>query len=129
MEDPAPNPPSVPLLTTTDPTYIWTRGATSGGNVTDEGGGTVTDRGICWATTEAPVITDNHLHSGSGLGAFTIVIGGLTRNTTYHVRAFATNASTTSYGYDYEFTTPIYSALGDGPGKVYFSGGKVQVIE
>jgi hypothetical protein len=92
------------------------------------GGGTVSDRGICWKTTVNPVITDSHVHSGTGLGIFTATITGLSLNITYHIRSFAINETGIIYGADVEFTTPEYTVLKNGT-KVLVSGGKVLVIK
>ena len=79
--------------------------ATSGGNITTDGGLSITVRGVCWATTANPVATGNHTTDGSGSGTFTSSITGLTSNTVYHVRAYATNSTGTYYGDDLTFTT------------------------
>lgn len=69
--------------------------------VTDEGGGTVTDTGICWSTSFNPTIADNFKSSGSGgVGPFTVDIldiDGLLNDTTYYFRAYATNLYGQSY--------------------------------
>ena len=98
-------------VTTTTPSAITMTTATGGGNVTYDGGATVSAKGVCWATTANPVVTGNHTTDGSGLGTFTSSITGLTANTTYHVRAYATNANGTFYGEDITFSTlcGIYS--------------------
>ena len=97
--------PGGAVVTTTAVTGITLTGAASGGNVTADGGSSVTARGVCWATTANPVATGNHTTDGAGLGSFTSTISGLSANTTYHVRAYATNANGTFYGADVAFTT------------------------
>lgn len=89
---------SRPTVTTQAVSSILTGSATGNGNVTIQGSTAVTDRGVCWNTTGTPTIADNHSHSGSGLGAFTSPITGLTEGQTYYVRAFATNSAGTNYG-------------------------------
>jgi hypothetical protein len=42
---------------------------------------------------------------GSGLGAFTSMVSGLTANTQYYLRAYATNSAGTAYGNLVEFST------------------------
>ena len=98
--------PGGATVSTTAATSITTNSATSGGNVSADGGSAVTARGVCWATTTNPVATGNHTTDGSGLGTFTSYITGLTPSTTFHVRAYATNANGTYYGNDITFTTP-----------------------
>ena len=89
---------TIPSVTTSVVSNITDNSATCGGNVTSDGGATVTARGICWSTNQNPTIGDNHTTDGSGIGAFTSSITGLVPNTTYYVRAYATNSEGTSYG-------------------------------
>ena len=42
------NPGNLATLTTLPIDNITTSGATSGGNITNDGGSTITSRGICW---------------------------------------------------------------------------------
>ena len=84
---------------------ITANSAQCGGEVTADGGATVTERGICWSTNGNPSLADNHVTAGSGVGAFSASIRGLEANTTYHVRAYATNEKGTAYGLDREFVT------------------------
>ncbi|MCH7658220.1 MAG: fibrobacter succinogenes major paralogous domain-containing protein [Bacteroidetes bacterium] len=94
-----------PTVTTSSASDIAETSATVGGNVTDDGGATVTARGVCWSTSQNPTITDEHTTDGSGTGSFTSSITGLTQNTTYYVRAYATNSVGTAYGNEVSFTT------------------------
>ena len=96
----------VPTLTTTAVTGMTLTTAASGGNITADGGGAVTARGVCWATTANPVIgATNTTTDGTGTGVFTSAITGLLAGTGYHVRAYATNSAGTAYGADVPFTT------------------------
>lgn len=84
--------------------------ATGGGKITDVGGvggAPVTARGICWATTENPTITNSKTTNGSGSGTFTSAITGLNSETTYYVRAYATNSVGTTYGTQKSFSTKL----------------------
>lgn len=76
-----------------------------GGEVTNEGSETVTERGICWSTSQNPTTADSKKSSGDGIGTFSVDITGLTENTTYYVRAYATNSVNTSYGEQKTFKT------------------------
>lgn len=96
---------TLPTITTFDVYNISSTSATSGGNVTSEGYGTVSSRGVCWSTNQNPSISDYHSNDGNGIGTFTSNITGLTGNTTYYVRAFATNEAGTAYGEQKTFTT------------------------
>ena len=95
----------IPTLTTTALTNITTTSVTSGGLISKDGGATVTARGVCWSTTSNPTVGDSHTSDGNGAGSFTSNITGLTPNTLYHVRAYATNKVGTAYGADISFTT------------------------
>ena len=103
--DPESIPCTEPTVTTTVPTGIASTAATGGGNVTSDGGTTVTTRGVCWSTAAGPTISDHSVLSGSGTGGFTATITGLTENTTYYVRAYATNSAGTAYGENRSFKT------------------------
>jgi len=95
----------LPTVTTRAITNVTPTSAVSGGNVTDDGGGTVTARGVCWSTSTNPTIAGNKTTNGTGTGAFTSNITGLLENTTYYVRAYATNSAGTAYGNQLSFTT------------------------
>ena len=79
--------------------------ATCGGDVSSIGGSAVTARGLCWSTGQTPTLTDNLVINGTGTGTFSSLITGLTANTPYHVRAYATNSYGTGYGETKSFTT------------------------
>ena len=95
----------LPTVTTAAVSNITTSSATCGGNVTSDGNAAVTARGVCWSTSPNPTISGSHTTDGSGTGSFTSSITGLTDNTTYYVRAYATNSEGTAYGEERTFTT------------------------
>lgn len=99
------NPVTGAVVTTTTVTSVTTTTAVSGGNITSDGGGSITARGVCWATTANPDLTKSKTTDGSGTGTFTSNLTALTPGTLYHVRAYATNSSGTTYGADVTFTT------------------------
>jgi len=101
---------TIPTVTTANITNIASTTATGGGNVTSSGGATVTTRGICYSTSPNPTIYNSKVPSGSGTGSFTAQMTGLAQNTTYHVRAYATNSQGTGYGANKSFTTTIGQA-------------------
>jgi phosphodiesterase/alkaline phosphatase D-like protein len=92
-------------VTTANVTTITAVSAIGGGNVTDEGDAPVTARGVCWSTVLNPTTADSFTVDGSGAGAFTSTLTGLTPGTTYYVRAYATNLYGTVYGGQIQFTT------------------------
>jgi pectinesterase len=89
---------ALPTVTTTTATYISATFLTTGGNVTADGGGTITTKGVCWNTSGSPTTSDSYLSGGAGVGSFTSSVTGLTVGTTYYFRAYATNILGTSYG-------------------------------
>ena len=113
----------IPVLSTTAVTDITQATATCGGNITSDGGATVTARGVCWSTGQTPTISDNKTTDGTGAGEFSSILSGLSPNTTYYVRAYATNSSGTGYGSAMSFTTQEGSSGGTftdtRDGKVY----------
>lgn len=96
---------TVPVITTSQVTNVSAIAATCGGNITSDGGSVVTARGICWGTEENPTVSGSHTSDGNGVGNFVSSITGLAANTTYYVRAYATNAIGTGYGETVTFTT------------------------
>ena len=97
--------PILAVLSTSAISVYAATTATAGGNITSDGGSSITDRGICWSTSANPTISDSHTHDGTGTGSFTSNMTGLTASTLYHFRAYATNSGGTSYGSDISFTT------------------------
>ena len=103
----------LPTVTTTaEVTDITVSSATCGGEVTFNGNVSVTARGICWSTKQNPTIEDDKTIDGSGVGIFTSNLSNLERNTTYYVRAYATNEVGTAYGEEVTFTTLERNANG-----------------
>jgi uncharacterized protein (TIGR02145 family) len=96
---------TLPVVTTTTVTSITASSASSGGDVTDAGNGTISARGVCWGTTTGPLVTGNHTTDATGTGSFTSSLVGLAGNTTYYLRAYATNSAGTSYGSETTFKT------------------------
>ena len=95
----------MPTVTTGNVTNIGTTTATCGGNVTGDGGAAVTARGVCWSTTQNPTTTNSKTSNGTGVGAYSSNLTGLSPNTTYYVKAYATNSKGTAYGEQKTFTT------------------------
>jgi uncharacterized protein (TIGR02145 family) len=111
--------PSLPTISTTAVTSILQSTAVSGGNITSDGGSSVTAKGVCWNTSPDPAISDNKTNEGSGFGSFVSNITGLTTNTTYYLRAYSTNNIGTSYGNQVSFTTSAPFTVTDVDGNVY----------
>ncbi len=96
----------IPTLSTSAVSNLGTTTATSGGNVSADGGATVTARGVVWSTNPTPVISlMTKSSNGSGTGTFSSSLTSLSPNTTYFVRAYATNSAGTAYGKEISFKT------------------------
>lgn len=95
----------VPVLSTIDITGITSNSAISGGNITDEGSGSIISKGVCWSLNDNPDIEDNKTSEGPRAGSFSSIMTGLETGTTYFVRAYATNSSGTGYGMSLSFIT------------------------
>jgi chitodextrinase/C1A family cysteine protease len=104
---------TAPTVTTNTVTSIGDNSAVSGGNITSNGGATVTASGLVYAKTASPTLTTGTVVSTSPVvtsGSYSLTMSGLTSGTTYYVRAYATNSKGTSYGTERTFTT-----TGDAP--------------
>jgi hypothetical protein len=99
---------TVPTVTTNSISSITTKSAVSGGNVTNEGGSSVTVRGICWSKSSNPTTSNSTAVDGTGTGTFSSSMTGLSWWSTYYVRAYATNSSGTSYGANVQFKTKFW---------------------
>lgn len=98
-------PPTVSSTTTVN--SITQTTATSGGTITSDGGAPVTARGACWDQSGGPALDNPHTNDGTGIGTFTSNITGLSANTLYYVRSYATNSAGTGYGPRIQFTTAV----------------------
>ena len=95
----------LPTLTTVQPTATSIN-ISAGGNISSDGGYTIMARGLCYSTSNSePTLSDAYTTSGTGSGSFTSVITNVSVNTTYYVRAYATNSIGTGYGDVYSVTT------------------------
>ena len=108
---------NTPVLTTFEVTGITLTNALSGGNITDDGGATVTSRGVCWSEKQTPTIKDSKTMDGAGAGSFKSNINELKHSKTYYVRAYATNSKGTGYGSTMLLNTKL--GVEDVDGNVY----------
>jgi uncharacterized protein (TIGR02145 family) len=95
----------LPTISTNSISSISSTAATSGGNVSSDGGSTVTARGIVYNNLQNPTTSDNFTNNGTGTGSFISVVTGLSASTLYYIRAYATNSVGTAYGNQLSFTT------------------------
>jgi hypothetical protein len=98
---------TVPTIATQVVSNVTTSTAISGGDITDDGGTPILARGVCRSLAADPTLADSCAAEGAGAGSFITLLTGLTSDTTYHLRAYATNAQGTSYGDDRTLTTVV----------------------
>jgi uncharacterized protein (TIGR02145 family) len=96
---------SLATISTSSPTVLSHEAASTGGDITDSGGGTIFNRGVAYGTSQSPTISGMSTSDGAGTGVFTSTLTGLTASTLYYVRAYAINSVGTSYGDELSFTT------------------------
>ena len=100
---------SLPALTTSAIGSLTSTTAIGGGNVTSNGGASLTATGVCWSTSSSPTIGNSHTSDGTSTGVFVSNLSGMVGNTTYYARAYATNSVGTAYGSEVSFTTSNYA--------------------
>lgn len=101
------------ILTTTIATNITSTTATSGGNVTSNGIPPISERGVCYSTSQNPTIASSKVVANGTIGAFTCNLVGLSSGSLYYIRAYAINSVGTSYGSEKNFTTYNVGAISD----------------
>lgn len=97
-----------PVVITGDATDVQYSTATIAGEVSDNGGGTISEYGFYYSTIPDFAITDvgvSKIAAGSGDGSFNADLTGLSPNTTYYYKAYATNETETAYGAQKDFKT------------------------
>ncbi|MEZ5104274.1 MAG: T9SS type A sorting domain-containing protein [Draconibacterium sp.] len=78
--------------------------ATCNGTIYTLGTPAPTQYGICWNTTGTPTLSDYYTEEGTpSAGVFSSNLTGLSANTVYYVRTYATNSSGTTYGNEISF--------------------------
>jgi len=96
---------SPPTSTTASINQFTASSFLGGGNVTSDGGATVTERGIVYSTATGPTIANNKIQIGTGTGTFSQSITGLNSSTMYYVKAYAINSAGVKYGSEVTVTT------------------------
>ncbi len=95
----------VELSTNNNISNIGSDSAIVGGNITKDGGETITERGVVWNTSTNPTISNYKRKAGSGLGAFTVKLDQLLPLTEYFARVYSVNIYGTNYGQQVSFKT------------------------
>jgi len=95
-----------PSVTTTNIFSITSNSASSGGLILSDGSVSITSKGVVWSTEQSPtILLSTKTNNGTGTSSFTSQLTGLSANTRYYVRSYATNSCTTSYGNEVNFIT------------------------
>ncbi|HEX2937233.1 MAG TPA: FISUMP domain-containing protein, partial [Bacteroidales bacterium] len=113
-------PPFKPEVTSAEITSVTETTAVAGGSVTADNGAPVTEKGVCWSTSQNPTTADNKTID-NGAGSFISNLTGLQANTTYYVRAYAINSEGTGYGNSVSFKTQLGSKIIFNPALSYGS--------
>ena len=96
----------LPTISTSAVSVISCTSALVGGNVSNDGGANVTERGVVYSTSKEPTTSNNKVKNGSGTGSFSCDLSNLQDGVTYYVRAYAINLKGTTYGEQLSFSTP-----------------------
>jgi hypothetical protein len=92
-------------LATSSVRSVTSTSAIVGGEILTDGEEDITNRGIVYGISPNPTLANTILTVGQGVGSFSTTLSGLNSNTTYYVRAYATNRIGTSFGNELSFTT------------------------
>lgn len=93
-----------PVVETTEAVNITAYSVVCGGAISSSGA-KISTKGVCWSVNQNPTIDDTKIQVDNDAVTFSAEIKGLQPATTYHVRAFASNAVGVSYGQEMMFTT------------------------
>ena len=121
----------MPTITTSLLTILSDSLVSGGGTIQSDGGSLVSARGVCWSISRLPTIADNSTADGTGSGNFGSLVTGFSPNSTYYLRAYATNSIGTSYGAEISFSTGK-SVVKDKSGNFYHFvtiGSQVWMVE
>jgi len=115
-------PDGVIVLTTSIVSSVTPTTASCGGSINTDGGALITTRGVVWGTSVNPTVNSNagKTIDGTGSGNFTSSITGLTPNTTYYIRAYASNNIGITYGNETIIKTKTGTVV-DKDGNVYYT--------
>lgn len=110
-----------PTITTIGPVNTSPTGAVIDAEVATDSSLVGMERGICWSTSANPTIEDDTTTTDVGVGNFSVLVSGLSPNTTYYAKAYFRTATSLIYGNEISFTTltPLYA---EGPGVTDIDG-------
>jgi hypothetical protein len=117
----------LPEVSTIEVDSISSDGALVRAEVISSGTSAITQRGVCYGLSQNPDLTGMSTTEDGFSGEFTSALEGLSPDTEYFVRAYASNNSGVTYGNELNFSTPSIAALVEGfessSVSIDFSGG------
>ncbi|WP_299888079.1 hypothetical protein [uncultured Lacinutrix sp.] len=81
------------------------------GIITNDGGFAVSAKGVVYGTNPNPTTADTVINNTGTGNNYTVALNTLTENTTYYVRAYATNSEGTGYGNEVTIITTCSGAV------------------
>ena len=96
---------TVPAVTSVSGNYAIVTATATGSHITH--------RGVCYATSPNPTVSDDKVYSTSK--NMVLTIGGLAKSTTYYVRGFAQTSYDVVYSDEISFTTTATESVEDDP--------------
>lgn len=97
---------TLPIVETQAVTEVLDQSAKSGGKITSNGGGNIIAKGVVWSKSPNPTVAlQTKSIDGTGSNLYTSELVNLEKNTTYYLKAYATNSAGTAYGNEITFTT------------------------
>ena len=118
------NPVVTPTVLLFDPVNKTSVSIYLSATVANDGGGIISDKGICYGTSPNPTTAGNKICAGTGLRAFDVMVPGLKNSTTYYIRSYAINQAGTAYSPQLIVKTKPSSKMGS-KGKSMRYKGKV----
>ena len=109
--------PTLPLVDTPSTSSITTTSATLGATIESDGYASITEAGVAYGLNANPGITGNKVETDNPIGQFVVGVTGLTPNTLYHFRGYATNSEGTGYTDDSTVT-----AIANAPTATFATG-------
>lgn len=117
-------PLNLPVVNTLSVTNLTANSATSGGVIANDGGSSISEKGICIGIKPNPTISDTKITTVTGSDTFIVNLSELQPNTVYHIRAYAKNITGLSYGNSINFITPsLFPNYTDTAVTMYVGGG------
>lgn len=118
---------TLPVIETDSVVAVADSSVMTGGNILHNGSLPIMDAGVCWSTSPNPTYSGTHVSVSDTIGHFLLTLTGLSADSIYYLRAYATNSFGTSYGQEYLFrarvnygqTCPDAPTVTDYDGNVY----------